>query len=209
MSLEFQLLTARLEDRLPPAFPASDRARVVEDPCAYEDGVSVDKDVAGCVAFLFGRDRFGKSVAVRIAGVRPKLYFEIKEGEGLLGIKADLERELGTKLRASDGGILIQQRHLSHFYYYEPDASSPSARRVHSYAEASFPTLASFKEAINVRRRHETEELRAQLVRGAPSWPSARRCSSRTARRHSAAAAATRGTTSSWARGGETAVRPR
>ena len=163
MSLEFQLLTARLEDRLPLAFPASDRARVVEDPCAYDDGVSVDKDVAGCIAFLFGRDRSGRSVAVRIPGVRPKLYFEMKDGDGLLNIKAELERELGTKLRASDGGIVVQQRNLSHFYFYEPDDSSPSSRRVHSYAEASFPTLASFKETINVRRRHETEELRAQL----------------------------------------------
>ena len=152
--MEFQVLSATLDDRYPRGLPPDVESRLDVLYEVPDDGPVVQKKTPGCVGFVFGRDAEGRSLCVRVEGVEPKLYAEFAyDGESIDAVRDDLEREVKAHLGA--GRVRCTLRTFAHFYGYEPDASSASGRRVYKYVEAAYPTLRAWRAACQIRRRDE------------------------------------------------------
>ncbi len=158
--MEFQLLTACLEDRYPKGF--EDRDDALFAPSRVETKISIAKEREGCIAFLFGRNAHGQSVCVRMEGVRPTLYFEMKDGDD----ENEMKRELRDEIETAAGGehLRFEVRDFCHDYEFEPDPASPSGRRVHRYLEARYPSLSSFRLARRLRREEDLRSMRRRIA---------------------------------------------
>jgi len=155
--MDFQLLSATLEDRYPPGYDCP-KEQVAVAP-SENRRVTVTKAKEGCVAFLFGRTEDGSSVALRQEGVFPRLYYKLEGGDTKSQLKAKLEQFLQKELSRTSG-LRVVEREMTHGYAYEPDADSPSGRLRHRYAEVSFPNLASFRKVKNTQRDKDARKLR-------------------------------------------------
>lgn len=163
--MEFQLLTALLEDRLPRGFASYEEdARPVRDRIL--DGVDDDATCSvdhsfhgGCVAVLFGRTSHGASVCVRVEGVRPCLYTKMAQGETIDDVTAELSNELPDGMR-----VMAYEREMCHFYGYEPDPDAPSGRVVHRYAEVRYPSLRAFRHAKAARTNSELARVEVEVA---------------------------------------------
>jgi len=161
--MEFQVYSVTLEDKYPPGLVVSNRkeAVCVEGFADELKRTYVEKDKEGCVAFVFGRAQDGRSVCVRVEGVCPKLYYEMDaECESTQSIRQELEREVRDKL---NGTIGVEHKRFAHGYGYEYDGTSPSGRKVHSYVEASYPSLATWRLACRLRRDDMLREVRSKI----------------------------------------------
>ena len=160
--MEFQVVSVVLEDRYPPSVPrGKTREDLLQAGFHEERGPPVLKQVDGRVAFVFGRAATGDnggadSVCVRVEGIRPRLYYALAAGDTLQALQRELEREVRAQLRDA-AGIKLERRTFAHLYGYEPDASTPSGRAVHDYAEAYYPSLQSWRAACRLRRRKDDD----------------------------------------------------
>lgn len=161
--MEFQVYSVSLEDRYPHALPKDKTKESLFEEGFFHSvkGVNVEKGKQGCVAFLFGRDGGGRSVCTRIEGVCPKLYYAIQEGDTLQSIRQELEVEVAGQLYG--GSIRVEAKQFAHDYGYEFDPSSPSGRKVHLYAQASYPSLVSWRLACKIRRRDMYNSVRKRI----------------------------------------------
>lgn len=167
--MEFQLLSALLEDRYPPALARDTTRRDLllkgfADDCRHEEP-TVEPHVEGAIAFLFGRMDDGSSICVRVEGIRPRLYFEVTEEWSVGRILALLEKEAQAELRKgtqSGSGQMINLTHKTvqrtHLYDYEPDEDAPSGRVVHNYLEVEFPSLRTFRALRNLHAPKHAED---------------------------------------------------
>ena len=160
--MEFQVYAVHLEDRYPPALPEDYTGRDELMSPGFHDALiadppSLEKQVDGCVAFVFGRTADGRSVCVRVEEVRPRLYFTKQEGDTLPAVKRELEQEVRMQLRDTLG-LRVQAERFAHFYGYEPCAASPSGRCVHDYLQVSYPSLYAWRAACKLRREEEGKE---------------------------------------------------
>ena len=155
--MDFQLLCATLEDHLPPGY-VEGRDAVVAAPLEATSK-KVEKRRDGCVAFLFGRTADGASVALRQEGVMPRVYYELGSDEPVSRLKGHVDGLAGAELKQT-AGVRVVERTMAHGYGFEPDARSPSGRRLHRYAEVSFPNLSSFRRVRRVQ--HEVDRRRLE-----------------------------------------------
>lgn len=141
------MLAVHLEDRYPRCVNLT-RAEVAldEDPTT----TFVEAQQPGAIAFVFGRTATGRSVCVRVEGVRPRLFFSL-EGTTKQALRQTLEREVHTALH-------VECRSMAHMYGYEPDPTSPSGRLVHEYAEVFYPSLRTFRAACSLRKDDPARE---------------------------------------------------
>lgn len=155
--MEFQVLSVVLEDRYPKALPTGvTREDILEDGfCDDVNGEFVRKRCNGCVAFVFGRAEDGRSVCVRVEGVRPCLYYALKPGELPGQLRRELKAEVSSKLREWDD-IAVTLKKYTHFYDFEPDPTTASGRHIHDYVEARYTSLAAWREAKKLRREDES-----------------------------------------------------
>lgn len=155
--MEFQVFSVTVEDRYPRAPPEGfSRDDLLEDGFWDVDGIRyVDKEVDGCVAFVFGRAEDGRTVCLRVEGVRPKLYFEMDAPIDV--VRRDLQAEI------SRGTLRVEPRVMCHYHGYEADASAPSGRLRHSYVEASYSSLAAWREAVRANRLRELRKVRTKI----------------------------------------------
>ena len=165
-AMEFQLLTVSIEDHLPRGLAEGVK---VPDDLLCEDwleearGPSVKAEGAvGAVAFLFGRTAEGRSVCVRVAGVRPCLFFELEAGS--CDVPA-LEVELNNEVRGATRGerVAVAPATFCHAYYLEYDPEAPSGRAVHAYAEARYPSVGAWRAACALRRRDQIPRLAREV----------------------------------------------
>ena len=169
--MELQVYSVVLEDYYPEALPpGTTRQNLLHDgfhhrrdtpeTCTYRP---VLKRQDGCIAFVFGRTEDGRSVCVRVEGVRPRLFFALDPDDKLPALQRELEAEVQSQLRHS-GGIKLTHGTYAHLYGYEPDPATASGREVHDYAEAFYPSLAAWRAACRMRRDH------SHLHREAHEW---------------------------------------
>lgn len=158
--MDFQLCSVNLEER----YPRGRSGATTRDMRAGAYGgktAHAEKEVAGCVAFLWGRTADGASVCVRVEGVRPRLYFALRDGETVAAVRTELEAEIADGMR--DTTLECGARTFCHFYGYEPDATTPSGRREHRYVEAAYPSLATWRAAVRLRKHQDFARLRARV----------------------------------------------
>ena len=134
--MEFQVFSVQLEDRLPRSLPSEiGREQLVDSiPSAEESGV-VLKTQDGCVALVFGRTEDGRSVCVRVQGVLPKLYYELRIGETQYDVRAEVERSL--RAVGCSERVAVVRRTFAHMCGYVPAPSSTSGRRAAQEAHAA------------------------------------------------------------------------
>ena len=163
--MDFQLLNVVLEDRYPDGVGSDVR---IPDDFLEEDFVEhvprvkhIDKSEPGAIAFLFGRNVAGESVCVRVEGFFPKLYFALGAGDSALAMQKELSNEVRRELASSE--LRFKRCDFAHDYGYEPDASSPSGRRVHPYVEVAYPSLRSWRRAVGIRREWDIKQTRIRL----------------------------------------------
>jgi DNA polymerase elongation subunit (family B) len=163
--MDVQLLTVSLEERYPAAFDASltRDAFLVDGAHTDTPRVPLEKQLPGCVAFLWGRTDQGHSVCVRVEGVCPRLYVAMEDTDTLAALRAELTNEVARTLHKRDRGLTVHERTFCHFYGYEPDSRTPSGRKEHRYAEVRYPSLASWRHAVSLRRHAELSALRARV----------------------------------------------
>lgn len=160
--MEFQVYTVALEDRYPKGFAQGTSKSNLFAADFHELVENVEKDKEGCIAFVFGRAQDGRSVCVRVEGVRPKLFYEMKEGDTVPSIRRELEQEVKAKL-ASSTGLQVEVKHFAHDYGYEYDPCSPSGRKVHQYAEVRYPSLVTWRMACKLRRKAMFKEIGSKI----------------------------------------------
>ena len=124
-------------------------------------GKVVEKARDGCIAFVFGRTGDGRSVCVRVEGVYPKLYFEMVDGDTPSSLCAELEKEIRPKCTDR---LKIAVKQFAHDYGYEFDSTSPSGRRVHTYAEVSYPSKIAWQMACKIRREQMFKKVRRDVA---------------------------------------------
>lgn len=158
--MEFQLLSAVLEDRYPTGYtcPASE---VLTCPDEVFDHRKTIESRSGCIAFLFGRNAKGKSICLRQEGVFPCLYFECRADDTLAAMKRELYELVKEKLGGN--GLVVEEKTFCHAYGFEPDASTASGRQTHRYLEVRYPNLASFRMMKKLQRAHESETIRRMV----------------------------------------------
>lgn len=165
--MELQVYSISIEDRIPRALPptAASHALTVDGFSEAVRGETVQKRVDGCVAFVWGRTADGESICVRVEGVRPRLFFKMdREGDTVASLKRELETEVSSLIFRDDrGGIEVVARDMSHFCGYEPDPTSASGRKVHTYGEALYPNLTSWRRAARLRKEQDLRALRDKL----------------------------------------------
>ena len=134
--MEFQLLSAVLEDRYPTGYtcPASE---VLTCPDEVFDHRKSIESRSGCIAFLFGRNAKGKSICLRQEGVFPCLYFECRADDTPAAMKRELHALVKEKLGSN--GLVVEEKTFCHAYGFEPDASTASGRQTHRYLEVRYP----------------------------------------------------------------------
>lgn len=167
--MDIQVLSVSVEDRLPRGLAAEvDVNELLRD--GFSDAVATashggDAATQACTVVLWGRTADGASVAVRVPGVRPRLFFHMNtddEGEiTLASLRDELEREVMSHLRG--GRIDVAETAFCHFCGYEPDATTPSGRVEHRYAVASYPSLSSWRRALRLRREQELRDEHKRL----------------------------------------------
>jgi DNA polymerase elongation subunit (family B) len=162
--MEFQVYSVALEDRYPRGFAAGDTKECVlsNDFPHAPQSVVVEKQRDGCVAFVFGRAQDGRSVCARVEGVFPKLYFKMQEGETTHDVRQELEKEIEWK--SSKGRLRVETKRFAHDYGYEFDENTPSKRKVHDYAEVSYPSKTAWQMACKIRRKEMHQNVRRQIV---------------------------------------------
>lgn len=162
--MEIQVYSVNIEDRLPRGIPEGCTVSDLRyDGVSMIKGQVVEKVAEGCCAFVWGRTAEGESVCVRVDGIRPRLFFELEADETTMDVKHELEAEVSTYIHRDDCGIEVTEGQYCHFYGYEPDATSPSGRVVHRYAEAFYPNLSSWRRATALRKNKEVRELRVTI----------------------------------------------
>lgn len=167
---ELQIYTAVIEDRYPRAISVDVDVRDVLESPSYvlnQDTSCIilqqpQKKTDGCIVFLFGRSQRGRSVCLRVEGFRPRLYFEVKGGDTELSVQKELENEVYKHLNHTR--IECEVKVFTHDYGYEPDAASPSGRKVHHYIEASYPNMSSYRAAVQIRRDIEIKKKVRQYM---------------------------------------------
>lgn len=164
-NMDFQLLSATLEDRYPLALAEGVSKQDLLRKNFHEDCVDYDAPLKptenGAIAFLFGRMENGKSICVRVEGIRPRLYFELNDTWTKKRIENLLNREKHPEVRLLQTSV----KQFAHVYDYEPDDSSPSGRKIHSYLEVEFPSLQAFRNVRNLHApRPESEGGVPELV---------------------------------------------
>ena len=164
--MEFQFCSLTIEERYPRAVD-TDASSL--DELFLENGhrtvktCTVDKQIPGCVAFLWGRTAEGQSVCVRTEGVRPVLFFEMTADETLRDLRVELEAELAPLKKRGDVSLVCTERTFCHFMGYEPDPTTASKRREHRYAEVSYPSLATWRLAVRLRKHQDIFRLRDKV----------------------------------------------
>lgn len=161
--MEFQVHSVTLEDRYPRGLPDDVRREdlVYDHFHRTVQGVEVEKKVErGCIAFVFGRAADGRSVCVRVEGVRPRLLFALDGSDGAPPTEdlGTLRRELDAEVRHE--GVDVKSRSMCHAYGYEPDEAAPSGRVRHPYAEVFYPNLRSWRKACRLRKVADYHRLR-------------------------------------------------
>ena len=152
--VEFQLLDARIEDQLPDCVPVgADRDDIKE--ASFPESAEREKARCsfvqeGAVACLFGRCEDGKSVCVRVEGVKPVLYFLASGGESKDAIAKELAKEVNCMWSAHK--FNVTKSTFAHFNGYEPDASMPSGRECHEYFVVEYPSQQAWRRAVSLRK---------------------------------------------------------
>jgi DNA polymerase elongation subunit (family B) len=154
--MELQVYSVVLEDRYPPGLPEGYDGEAPH----LADGVRIERECDGCIAFVFGRSSDGRSACVRVEGFRPKLFFALEGSTQAL--RQTLEQEVRSSL-VDTLGIRVERREFAHFYGYEHDPASPSGRKVHAYGEAAYPNLASWRAACKLRRQKMLAQVRERV----------------------------------------------
>lgn len=164
--MEFQFCSLSIEERYPRAVDTEQSAL---EELRTENGhrtvktCTVEKQTPGCVAFLWGRTAEGQSVCVRTEGVRPVLFFEMTADESLRDLRIELEQELAPLKKRGDVSLVCTERTFCHFMGYEPDPTTASKRREHRYAEVSYPSLATWRLAVRLRKHQDIFRLRDKV----------------------------------------------
>ena len=163
--MEFQFCSLTIEERYPRAVDPESTL----DELRLENGhrvvttCTIDKKTPGCVALLWGRTAEGASVCVRVEGVRPVLFFELASDETLRDLRGELEKELAPIRSRGDTSLVCVERTFCHFMGYEPDPTTASRRREHRYAEVSYPSLATWRLAVRLRKHQDIVRLRDRV----------------------------------------------
>ena len=161
--LEFQVYSVSLEDRLPRCIPKD--ADISDEKVLSVSGMDVTTSKEGCCALVFGRTEAGKTVCARVEGFHPKLYFNMdndsQEHRTSSSRLSSLTSELRKEVRYAN--VKTKEMQFCHAYGYEPDDESPSGRKIHTYAEASYPSLFSWREACDKRREQMHMDAKALL----------------------------------------------
>lgn len=147
--MELQVLTASLEEYMPPCMGGLSRSTLCTDE--FMDTHACPKSTSQFSVWVFGRASDDRSVAVRVDGVFPKLYFRIEPGETLNDLRQELESEV-------DVCLALKQKTFAHFYGYEP-GDSASGRKLHEYVEVTYPDLRSWRRACKLRRAQMLEDV--------------------------------------------------
>lgn len=170
MNIDFQLMDACLEDRIPDAM--SENTTVNDLLCndfhndASNRAKGAHHDLEKPVAFLFGRMHDGKSVCVRVEGARPKLFFLASEVDSPHELQNVLTAEIDDPNHVD---LRITMVDMCHFNGYEPDDAAPSGRRVHQYYQVEFPSMLAYRKIVALRRKEDEDVLEAiQNKRPAP-----------------------------------------
>ena len=116
----------------------------------------MQKAVDGSIAFVFGRNADGKSVCVRIEGVRPKLFYAYGDADTPQSLGTELEDEVRRTLRGTHGIELKTQR-FTRLYDYDPDPTTASGSPL-AHVEASYPSVASWRAAVRLRRPYKSRD---------------------------------------------------
>ena len=158
--MEFQFLSASIEDKLPPAMAEEADIDDISDPSFLESASQIEAqlffDRTSPVVCLFGRRANGESICVRVEGFRPKLYFFPLPGESV----NDIVREMTQEIRHDGVPLKGALKTFTHFNGYEPDETAPSQRKCHDYVEVQYPSVRSWRRAISVRKDDETGRYR-------------------------------------------------
>ena len=165
--MQFQVYTVNIEDRLPGGMPDRtwDRERILEEGFTETTKpVAVEKVRDGCIGIVWGRTEAGKSVAVRVDGVRPVLFFALHGEDTLQSVRKELEAEVSDTIFRDDRGIEVVGCTFCHFYGYEPDPGTASGRKAHRYAEARYPNLVSWRKAVRLRKEQEARQMRSAAL---------------------------------------------
>ena len=107
-----------------------------------------------------GSQAKGKSVCARVRA-SALFFFELGDDDTPSAVARELEDEIDTGTR--DCTLACTERTFCHFYGYEPDASTASRRREHRYLEVSYPSLATWRDAVRLRKRQEYVDLRERV----------------------------------------------
>lgn len=161
--MEFQVYSVALEDRYPRGFaPDCTKDDLLTDDFPRKPaGEVVEKRASGgCVAFVFGRAQDGRSVCARVEGVRPKLFFELLPTDTLPALRHELEAEIRSKL---GDGLSLCVKQFGHGYGYEHDPSTASRRKLHAYAEVSYPSKGAWQLACKLRRNDMFQSVRRRI----------------------------------------------
>ena len=162
--MDFQLISATIEDRLPPGIPdgvtfqdflSDDFLDVVGEPLKLEKSID-----GACVAFLFGRMQDGRSICIRVEGIRPKLFFDY-DGN-LDALKRELQQEVYNEIRFENYGLIITKKEFANFNGYEPDDTTASGRKVHLYYQVEYPSMRTWRKAVSLRKS-EDELIRSAI----------------------------------------------
>lgn len=167
MSYTFQLVSATIEDRLPGALAYGfDRSMLLEDDFLDTvEPVKLEKRVdSAAVAFLFGRMADKRSICVRIEGIRPKLFFECT-GISLMDLKRELQNEVRPELQEAPTGLHIEVKRFANFNGFEPDETTASGRKLHNYYQVEYPSVRSWRKAVNLRKDDDTSIREAHAAK--------------------------------------------
>lgn len=139
---EFQLFDLNIADYLPKGIGWHQREELLFKnsflPLGNEDAEYADSQ-RGIVVLAFGRKQTGESIAVRIHGFRPVLYFAKNDYKS----KGDLIECL--EIAGLMGAVRISQQNMWHTYDFEPDPETLE-RAKFQYWEVRFNSLKSFNK---------------------------------------------------------------
>lgn len=158
----FQVYDVRLVDRYERGLDEKDRDKVLQEDFMLQVSPKTIDKKPGCVAYVFGRTEEGKSVCSRVEGVTPRLYYLMQPEDTVSRINAEITRIVNHFL-PKGGNLTSKECSFAHTYGYEPDASSPSGRKIHRYCEVSFPSLRSWRAACKSSKSQEFFQLQKDL----------------------------------------------
>lgn len=143
-----QVLDVRIVDVMPTVVEGDmclKGKEFVHDLMDYQDEENQVRPVRSCIVLLFGVLKSGSSFLAKVHDFRPYLYVDIPE-------QIDkFSNALSEFLKVSKESILKKYVSKRNTYGWVPESREfPSKRKLHSYLQVFFPTLASYRKLTSL-----------------------------------------------------------